>query len=91
VSPAVRATAYRVLADLDGVSLLGPVTDQRGRSGEAVAYVEHHATGSTEYRLIIDPATGQAFATEERDAAGELNSYTVVEDAAFHDGNPPTE
>jgi hypothetical protein len=91
VSPSVRAAAYRVMADLDSLSLLGPVTDQRGRSGEAVAYKESGRTGSTEYRLIIDPATGQAFATEERDAAGELTGYTTVDDAGFRDEDPPTE
>jgi hypothetical protein len=47
--------------------------------------------GSTEYRLIIDPATGQAFATEQRDAAGELTYYELVDDAGFRDETPPTE
>ncbi|MFC4852980.1 CU044_5270 family protein [Actinophytocola glycyrrhizae] len=91
VSPAVRAAAYRVMAGLEEVTLLGPATDQRGRAGEAVAFVEHDRGGSTEYRLIIDPATGQAFATEQRDTAGELTYYELVDDAGFRDETPPTE
>lgn len=90
VTPAVRAAAYRMMADLTGVALLGEVTDQRGRSGMAVAYTHDGDFGATEFRLIIDPATGQALAEETRNAAGELSRYTVVDGMGFRDEAAPT-
>jgi len=90
VTPAVRAAAYRMMADLTGVTLLGTVTDQRGRSGMAVAYTRGGDAGSSEVRLIIDPATGQALAEENRNAAGELTGYTLVDGMGFRDEEPPT-
>jgi hypothetical protein len=90
VTPAVRAAAYRMMADLTGVTLLGEVTDQRGRSGMAVAYTHDGDFGATEFRLIIDPATGQALAEENRNAAGVLARYTLVDGIGFRDEEPPT-
>jgi hypothetical protein len=90
VTPAIRAAAYRMMADLTGVTLLGEVTDQRGRSGMAVAYTHDGDFGATEFRLIIDPATGQALAEETRDAAGVLVRYTLVDGMGFRDEEAPT-
>ena len=90
VTPAVRAAAYRMMADLSGVTLLGEVTDQRGRSGMAVAYTHDGDFGKSEFRLIIDPATGQALANETRNSTGELVGYAVVDSMGFRDQEAPT-
>lgn len=90
VSPAVRSAAYRMMADLRSVTLLGTVADQRGRSGLAVAYTHDGDFGRSEYRLVIDPDTGQAFAVETRDSAGELTGYTLVFDTGYRDSEAPT-
>jgi hypothetical protein len=89
VTPAVRAAAYRMMADLTGVTLLGNAIDQRGRSGMAVAYTHDGDGGTSEFRLIIDPATGQALAEETRNSAGELARYTLVNGMGFRDEEPP--
>lgn len=60
VKPAVRAAAYRVMADLPGVRVVGQVTDPLGRQGVGVEYpgTYHGPLGTTKQRLVIDPATG---------------------------------
>ncbi|WP_433367720.1 CU044_5270 family protein [Actinoplanes sp. CA-142083] len=83
VSPAVRAAAFRMLAGVNGVRLLGPVTDQHGRSGTAVAYVR----GANQSRLIVD---GGRVLAEESWHAGTLMSYSLVAEAGFTDDNPPS-
>jgi hypothetical protein len=74
-TPAVRAAAYRVLADLPGLRDLGTVTDPKGRSGNAVTLVTNKETagvrqadtgGEQEVRLIFDPQSGQPLAWETR-------------------------
>jgi hypothetical protein len=91
-----RAAAYRMLADVKGVTLLGPATDQRGRGGIAVAYTRKGDGGSWQQtRLIIDPGTGRALAQESWDlgkdrSGGELTGYTLLLNAGFSDGTPPT-
>ncbi|MFF0159997.1 CU044_5270 family protein [Streptomyces sp. NPDC005263] len=61
VKPAVRAAAYRVMAEQPGVRGLGHVTDPLGREGVGVAFPGTHATplGSVEQRLVVDPSTGE--------------------------------
>ena len=54
VSTAVRAAAFRLLADMPGVRSLGQVTDPLGRQGVAVAIPYPRE----ELRVIFDPATG---------------------------------
>jgi hypothetical protein len=54
VKPAVRAVAYRIMAELPGARSLGHVKDILGRNGVGVAISE----GAIEHQLIIDPATG---------------------------------
>ncbi|MFF8025804.1 CU044_5270 family protein [Streptomyces sp. NPDC007896] len=60
VKPAVRAAAYRVIADLPGVRGLGRVTDPLGREGVGVAFPGTARTplGSVQQRLVVDPSTG---------------------------------
>ncbi|MFR9775895.1 CU044_5270 family protein [Micromonospora sp. MS34] len=99
VSPQVRAAAYRMLADVPGVTSLGEVTDQRGRVGMAVGFARKGDGGHwSQLRLIIDPRTGQALASESWDlgsggaptATGTLQSYALVTRAGFTNDNPPT-
>jgi hypothetical protein len=62
-SAALRAAAYRVLARVDGVELVGEVRDPLGRRGVAlVAPVGY--TDQIRSRLIIDPHSGDVLATE---------------------------
>ncbi|MFJ8581529.1 CU044_5270 family protein [Micromonospora sp. NPDC093277] len=98
VSPQVRAAAYRMLADLPGVTSLGEVTDQRGRAGVAVGFARKGDGGHwSQARLIIDPRTGQALATESWDlgsgrtpnATGTLQSYALLVSAHFTNDDPP--
>ena len=59
VSNAVRAAAYRVLANLPGISSLGTVTDPLGRTGVAVALpaISTGDLGKQQQQLIVDPGT----------------------------------
>jgi hypothetical protein len=74
VPPAVRAAAYRVLAQVPGVRSLGATTDAEGRPGVAVSIDTNNVTeeqradsgGPTEVRLLFDPATGRTLSTETR-------------------------
>ncbi|MEU4624700.1 CU044_5270 family protein [Actinoplanes sp. NPDC023801] len=74
-TPAVRAAAYRLLAVLPGLRDLGPVTDPKGRPGNAVTLVTNEEQpgvrqadtgGAREVRLVFDPASGQPLAWETR-------------------------
>ncbi|MEV6489977.1 CU044_5270 family protein [Actinoplanes sp. NPDC051633] len=100
VSGAVRAAAYRVLADLPGVRALGPVRDQRGRAGEGVAFTwSYRGAGKVEERLIIEPATGRALSRETRVIEpggatawmrpGGLSTYQLILGVETTDDTPP--
>lgn len=67
VEPAVRAAAYRVIADLPGILSLGEATDPQGRTGTAFALpaTKVPGYGSVRQELIVDPTTG-ALLTEQR-------------------------
>jgi hypothetical protein len=92
VKPAVRAAAYRVMAEQPGVRVLGRVTDPLGRKGVGVAFPGTHGTplGSVEQRLVVDPSTGEmlceqlvlvepsARAREAGLDAGTTVNYTVT-------------
>ncbi|MFC4037231.1 CU044_5270 family protein [Dactylosporangium siamense] len=98
VSAAVRAAAYRMLADLSGVDFLGVVQDRQGRSGLAVAFTRRGDGGWGQQRLIVDPGTGRALAQESwflgsaatPTALGTLMSWTVHVRAGFTDDAAPT-
>ena len=66
LSSAVRAAAYRVLADLPGITSLGPVTDPLGRSGIGVALPPRPVgdLGEEQQQLIVDPATSTILAQQ---------------------------
>lgn len=100
LSPPLRAAAFRMLADLDGVTSLGPVKDRRGRAGMAVGYARKGDSGHwSQSRLIIDPQTGQPLADESWDlgpgqaptTTGELLSYTLVTGSRYTTDAPPIE
>jgi hypothetical protein len=74
-TPALRAAAYRLLADLPGLRDLGTVTDPKGRAGNAVTMLTNEEAagvrqadtgGPREVRLIFDPRSGQPLAWETR-------------------------
>lgn len=65
-APDVRAALYRVVAALDGVELIGPVTDRIGRAGTAVAMTGDGSGAGRERRtLIFDPETSMLLAEEQ--------------------------
>ncbi|MFJ2394646.1 CU044_5270 family protein [Streptomyces sp. NPDC087843] len=67
VKPAVRAAAYRVMADLPGVRLRGRVSDPLGREGVGVVFpgTDRTPLGITEQRLVVDPATGAMLSEQQ--------------------------
>ncbi|MFI6923078.1 hypothetical protein ACIBIZ_24255 [Nonomuraea spiralis] len=80
--PAVRAAAYRALADLPDVRYLGGRADPRGRPGEAFSYPLPTGVRRT---LIIDPATSQVLAGTD---AGGTGASQVVLSAGWTDQAP---
>jgi hypothetical protein len=92
LAPAVRAAMLRYLADADGLTVSGNVTDRAGRKGIGFS-VESDAAGlPARYTMIIDPANGKVLGEEEMltKDAGKLNvripsmiSYTVYLSAEF--------
>ncbi|GAA0924676.1 CU044_5270 family protein [Virgisporangium aurantiacum] len=95
VSAQVRAAAYRMLADVPGIELLGKVVDQGGRSGFAVAYTRRGDAGWGQIRLIIDQGTGSVLAEEswflgsDRSSA-TLMSFTLVLRTGYTNDAAPT-
>ncbi|WP_336213978.1 CU044_5270 family protein [Nonomuraea sp. LPB2021202275-12-8] len=68
--PAVRAAAYRALADLSEVRYLGARTDTRGRHGEAFSF---GLPSGVQRTLIIDPVTSQVLScTDDRGGRTEI-------------------
>ncbi len=59
--PEVRAGLYEVAADLSGVELLGPTSDESGRVGIGVAY----ANAGIQHVLIFDPGTSAVLGERE--------------------------
>ncbi|WP_338702347.1 hypothetical protein V2W30_33590 [Streptomyces sp. Q6] len=67
--PAVRAALFEILADQDGVELIGTVEDSRGRTGTAVEYTTAPSefTGErTTIRLVIAPGSGELLESASR-------------------------
>ncbi|MBO3752010.1 hypothetical protein J5X84_38585 [Streptosporangiaceae bacterium NEAU-GS5] len=76
--PGVRASAYRLLADLPNVHYLGKRTDGRGRAGDAFSY----ALGGVQRTLIVDPASSRVLSSSDGSAAA------VILEAGFTDEGP---
>jgi hypothetical protein len=101
VTPQVRAAAFRMLAALPGVKLVGTVRDADGRKGTAVAMNEIDPGDKPEQlqqRLVIDPADGGTLAYEEvvlgtniiypSLPAGTIASTTTVRTAGWTEKSP---
>jgi hypothetical protein len=87
LKPGVRAAAYRLMADLPGVRVVGHVADPLGREGVGVEFPDTYRTplGTTKQRLVIDAATGDLLSDElllvepsARAEAAGLKAGTVV-------------
>ncbi|MBO3749833.1 hypothetical protein J5X84_27445 [Streptosporangiaceae bacterium NEAU-GS5] len=78
--PAVRAAAYRALADLPEVRYLGARADARSRPGEAFSF---ELPSGVQRTLIIDPATSQVLSSTDSGGRAE-----IVLDAGWTDRGP---
>lgn len=57
-SPALRAALWTVASQIDGVRLVGEVTDAAGRTGTALELTIGDDPGTEVLRLVVDPGTG---------------------------------
>ncbi|HJP79636.1 MAG TPA: CU044_5270 family protein [Pseudonocardiaceae bacterium] len=66
ISSSVRASAYRILANLPGITSLGTVTDPLGRAGVAVALPPRQSgdLGQQQDQLIVDPRTSTILSSQ---------------------------
>ena len=93
--PQVGAAAFRMLADIDGVAVLGQVRDRMDRGGVAVGYARKGDSGRwSQIRVIIEPRTGQPLADESWDLGrdnkgGALMGYRLVVGSRYTDEAPP--
>ncbi|MDR8411227.1 hypothetical protein MTP10_21145 [Nonomuraea sp. 3-1Str] len=90
--PAVRAAAYRLLAELPSVRYLGRATDPKGRPGEAFAFTPDAATG-VRRTLVVDPASSQVLSSSDsadgtgRDSPADRDEIVLT--AGWTDEGPP--
>ena len=79
-APKVRAALYRVAASLNGVELVGSMTDRAGRAGTAVSMTNDQSSRGLERRvLIFDPQTSSLLAEED----------VLLHRVAYLDAEPP--
>jgi hypothetical protein len=57
-SPALRAALWKIASQIDGVRLVGEVTDAAGRTGTALEMTIRYDHGTEVRRLVVDPETG---------------------------------
>ncbi|WP_424536771.1 CU044_5270 family protein [Sphaerisporangium viridialbum] len=99
VSPAVRASAYRILATMPALTSLGRVKDPLGRTGEAFGYQVAAGSGRGEKAYdvvnVIDSATGlplaQSTTTTVELAGGrtaKTTSFTAYQQMGWTDARP---
>jgi hypothetical protein len=65
LTPATRAAALRIVAQLPGLTYDGTVTDRAGRAGAAFSVTTDESGLPTRYTLIVDPATGTLLGYEQ--------------------------
>ncbi|GIH92298.1 hypothetical protein ACFFMN_04910 [Planobispora siamensis] len=86
--PAVRAAAYRALADLPNVRYLGETSDERGRRGVAFSF-DLRAGGAVRRTLIIDPRDSQVLSSTLTGLPGSTGDRVeVVLSAGWTDDEP---
>ncbi|MGV9596629.1 CU044_5270 family protein [Streptosporangium sandarakinum] len=89
--PAVRAAAYRLLADLPNVRYLGQATDPTGRPGRLFAFTLD-ASGAQRH-LVIDPVSSQVLSSSDGADGGGRNAPAgrdeIVLAAGWTDDVPP--
>ncbi|WP_055586832.1 CU044_5270 family protein [Peterkaempfera griseoplana] len=83
VSPATRATAYRLLAAQAQVRSLGPATDPLGRAGTQLLVAE-----GAGIRLVVDTRTGQVLSGQKNPATPAGQSSAAL-GGAWTDQAPP--
>jgi hypothetical protein len=92
VSSQVRAAAYKLMASLPAVTAEGQATDQLGRTGQAIVYLQpdtEHPGRQERMRLIVDPVTGAPLALEELTPdTHEIVEFSAVESTAWTDQKP---
>ena len=83
---ALRATLYQVLTRLDGVELIGDVTDLAGRRAVSVA-IDVDQSLPERHELLLDPATGRLLGTRSvltRKVTGwRLPVGTIIDQSVF--------
>ncbi|MFI7059017.1 CU044_5270 family protein [Streptosporangium canum] len=97
-SPAVRASAYRILATMPWMKSLGKMKDPLGRTGEAFGYQvapDFGRKNALEVALVIDPATGLLLArttTTTVELTGgrtsKTTSFTAYQQTGWTDAKP---
>lgn len=97
-SPAVRASAYRILATMPWMKSLGRVKDPLGRTGEAFGYQvapDFGRKNALEVALVIAPATGLLLArttTTTVELTGgrtaKTTSFTAYQQTGWTDAKP---
>ncbi|GIF45153.1 CU044_5270 family protein [Actinoplanes xinjiangensis] len=65
LTPATRAAALGIVAQLPGLTYDGTVTDRAGRAGAAFSVTTADSGLPTRYTLILDPATGTLLGYEK--------------------------
>ena len=63
--PALRAALFRVASTIDGIELVGEVTDRAGRRGVALGITTDYWGGLIRRQLVFDPETWELLAEEE--------------------------
>lgn len=76
VSPEVRASAYRILAELPGIAAVGEVTDALGRTGQGLTY--RAGEEGTDVTMVVDPGSGLFLSRETRSAGVDASGRTVT-------------
>ncbi|GAT70418.1 hypothetical protein PS9374_06100 [Planomonospora sphaerica] len=86
--PAVRAAAYRALAELPNVRYLGEATDERGRRGAAFSF-DLRAAPAVRRTLIIDPGDSQVLSATVAGPPGSGGDQVeLVLEAGWTDDEP---
>jgi hypothetical protein len=85
--PQLRAGLYRVLTRLEGVKLIGAVTDLAGRRAVSVAVEPVDRPLPQRYELLLEPATGRLLGARSvltrRMPGWRLPAGTVLEERVF--------